>query len=209
MLKNHKFALIIFGVILVTALVLRILSTEDDWLCQDGRWVRHGNPRSSQPTSTCPGATANLETTFSPPNSSSETTTPPETVISPATSTSSDSAASSTPPATLPESETELQIVKPQPDGLVRSPYEVSGLAPGNWFFEATLPVKLYDNQGQEIVSVPAPALSDWMTTALVPFTADLTFKTKATSGYLVIRKDNPSGLPANDAEYRIPVRFH
>lgn len=103
---------------------------------------------------------------------------------------------------------TQPQIVKPQVNGLLISPYEVSGLAPGSWFFEASLPVKLLDDQGQEIVAVPAQALSDWMTSDLVPFTANLNFSTQATSGYVVIKKDNPSGLPEYDDELRIPIRF-
>ncbi|MFA5163430.1 MAG: Gmad2 immunoglobulin-like domain-containing protein [Patescibacteria group bacterium] len=104
--------------------------------------------------------------------------------------------------------ESKPRIVKPQASELILSPYEVSGLAPGSWFFEASLPVKLLDNQGQEIVSVPARALSDWMTSDLVPFTANLNFSTQATSGYMVIKKDNPSGLPENDDELRIPIFF-
>jgi hypothetical protein len=46
------------------------------------------------------------------------------------------------------------------------------------------------------------------MTMEFVPFTAILNFTTTATSGYLVIAKDNPSGLPENDASLKIPVNF-
>jgi hypothetical protein len=32
---------------------IRILSGEDDWICQNGQWVKHGNPNSPAPTSGC------------------------------------------------------------------------------------------------------------------------------------------------------------
>jgi spore germination protein GerM len=54
-----------------------------------------------------------------------------------------------------------------------------------------------------------AQAQGDWMTTNFVPFSSTLTFSTPTTpTGILVLQKDNPSGLPENDAEIRIPVRF-
>ncbi|MCX6798355.1 MAG: hypothetical protein NTX66_04060, partial [Candidatus Falkowbacteria bacterium] len=56
MIKNHKFALIVFGIILATALILRIMSPEDDWICQNGAWIKHGSPRSAKPSQVCPGS---------------------------------------------------------------------------------------------------------------------------------------------------------
>jgi hypothetical protein len=41
-------------VALVGLLTLRFLSgDEDTWLCQDGQWVKHGNPSASMPSSEC------------------------------------------------------------------------------------------------------------------------------------------------------------
>lgn len=101
-----------------------------------------------------------------------------------------------------------VSIFQPLPEAAVSSPLEVLGQAPGNWFFEATLPVKLVAADGEVIVAHYAEAQSDWMTENLVPFKADLEFTTTATSGYLIISKDNPSGLPSNDASFQIPVNF-
>lgn len=45
-----------FVTVLVIAVIfmLRVLSgPEDSWICQDGRWVRHGNPASNMPSSQC------------------------------------------------------------------------------------------------------------------------------------------------------------
>ena len=53
-----KKILIILGIFLVivlgTIVILRIFTPEDTWLCQNGSWVRHGNPSASMPTSICP-----------------------------------------------------------------------------------------------------------------------------------------------------------
>jgi hypothetical protein len=113
----------------------------------------------------------------------------------------------STPAAIEPDT-SQIIIKNPQPGMVVTSPLELSGEARGNWFFEASLPVKLLDENGQTIASVPASAKSDWQTDNLVPFSATLEFTTTSTSGYLLITKDNPSGLPENDASMRISVRF-
>lgn len=104
----------------------------------------------------------------------------------------------------------EVMISKPLAGAVVTSPLMVTGRAKGTWFFEASLPVKLVDATGLVIAATPGQAQSDWMTEAMVPFKAELTFtaSTTATSGYLIIAKDNPSGLPENAAAVRIPVKF-
>lgn len=33
------------------------LSNEDDWICDNGEWVKHGVPSAPKPTESCPGAT--------------------------------------------------------------------------------------------------------------------------------------------------------
>ncbi len=106
------------------------------------------------------------------------------------------------------ENKAEVIINSPQPGEVISSPLVISGLAKGSWFFEATLPIKLLDDKGQTITATFAQAESDWMTSDLVPFKALLDFKTKATSGYLLIAKDNPSGLAEHDASVRISVNF-
>ncbi|MNI95059.1 hypothetical protein D3C73_1532640 [compost metagenome] len=48
------------------------------------------------------------------------------------------------------------------------------------------------------------------MTDNYVPFSSTLTFEAPSAggSGVLVLRKDNPSGLPENDDEIEIPITF-
>jgi len=44
---------IIAGVLLVIVFIIRFNSPEDAWLCQNGQWVKHGNPSSAQPSTAC------------------------------------------------------------------------------------------------------------------------------------------------------------
>lgn len=102
----------------------------------------------------------------------------------------------------------DLRVTEPQPRAIVKSPLTVTGEARGTWYFEASFPVQLLDEQGSLIVMIPAQAEGDWMTTDFVPFSVTLNFETDAKMGTLVLMKDNPSGLPEHAAEVRIPVRF-
>jgi hypothetical protein len=102
-----------------------------------------------------------------------------------------------------------IRIDNPRPGTKVESPLKVSGQARGYWFFEASFPVSLVDANGDEIGVGIAQAKGDWMTEQFVPFTATLKF-TKPTTKYgtLVLKKDNPSGMPENDDQLRVPVTF-
>lgn len=102
-----------------------------------------------------------------------------------------------------------IQISRPSSGEKVSSPLKVSGKAVGNWYFEASFPVKILDGNSRELGVVPAQAQSDWMTTEFVPFEATLIFEKPTTNmGTLVLKKDNPSGLPEQDMELNVPVSF-
>jgi len=103
----------------------------------------------------------------------------------------------------------QIKVSKPQPNQVVESPLIIEGEARGTWFFEATFPVKLLDANGDVIATHFVQAQDDWMTEDFVPFKAQIEFEKPATdTGVLVLKKDNPSGLPENDAKIEIPVRF-
>src|SRR4030042_356275 len=102
-----------------------------------------------------------------------------------------------------------IQVTNPQPNALVSSPLMVTGQARGNWYFEASFPVKILDASGNILNQVPAQAQGDWMTTDFVPFVATISFTTPTTgTGTLVLQNDNPSGLPENAQELHFPVKF-
>lgn len=102
-----------------------------------------------------------------------------------------------------------ITIDSPRPNAKIASPLIVSGKARGNWFFEASFPVKLVDENGNELANGIATAQSDWMTENFVEFLATLEFSPpQTTTGILILKKDNPSGLPENDKSLIVPVKF-
>jgi len=102
-----------------------------------------------------------------------------------------------------------IRVENPKPDVLIQSPLVVNGEARGYWFFEASFPIVLLDGNGKELAQGIAQAKSDWMTENFVPFEAEIQFANPATvNGMLILKKDNPSGLPEHDDELDIPVKF-
>jgi hypothetical protein len=156
---------------------------EDGWLCQDGAWVKHGMP-SNPPSGIC----------LKKQNTVAEQTNPAVNEVKP----------------TADAITTEIKIDTPSSNQVISSPLEITGQALGNWYFEASFPVKLIDDKGQIIAQGPATAQSDWMTTDMVPFKAELKFSgVTSTLGMLIFANDNPSGLPENEKQLGVPVRFN
>jgi hypothetical protein len=110
----------------------------------------------------------------------------------------------------VPESAADMIVVSsPAPGDTVTSPLAIAGQARGSWFFEASFPVRLLDDNGAVLGQGIAQTSLDWMTEDFVAFQANLEFSKPATAGgILVLQRDNPSDLPENDAEVRIPVKF-
>ncbi len=219
-MKKAYFLLGVIGLLLLCAIVLRLTSPEDNWICKDGQWLKHGNPRASMPTTICAGGEANNNQGNLIGGDRDE-----HGCLGPAgyswcevkqkclrvweekceVGTSTTTPVVNEPQASFSD---EALVLSPKQNELVVSPLKVEGQAKGNWFFEATLPVRLFDSENNIIASHFATALDDWMTEKPVRFSSTLVFSTNATSGYLVIAKDNPSGLPQNDGSIRVPVRF-
>ncbi|NQV90680.1 hypothetical protein HQ487_04750 [Candidatus Uhrbacteria bacterium] len=103
-----------------------------------------------------------------------------------------------------------IVVTQPQVGALITSPLSLAGEAPGFWFFEASFPVVLVDWDGLIIAQGIATAQDDWMTEDYVAFTATLEFITPeyGETGTLILRRDNPSGLPENDDAVEILIRF-
>lgn len=102
-----------------------------------------------------------------------------------------------------------IRLNSPKSNEFVQSPLLIEGEARGTWYFEASFPVSLYDGFGNLLARAPAEAQGEWMTTEFVPFKAGLKFDLpKTDTGFLVLEKDNPSGLPEHANELRVPVKF-
>ncbi len=106
-----------------------------------------------------------------------------------------------------PSPNVDIVVDTPQLNATVASPIKISGRARGSWFFEASFPAMLETKTGGIVARTPARALGDWMTSDFVPFEATLSYTVATdTAMTLVLKKDNPSGIPEKDASRTIPV---
>jgi len=169
-LKITGFIVLILAIVVIAILGFRLLNgPEDAWICQNGQWVKRGNPSAPRPTAACGQATDGI------------------------TSTSTWQA--------------EIEVFTPQSGQIIKSPLTVAGQVRGNWFFEASFPIKLADNQGLEVAASYAQSIGNWMTEDFVPYSGELKFQVDATTtGQLILKNDNLSGLPQYDKEIMIPV---
>ncbi len=111
--------------------------------------------------------------------------------------------------ATAAQLDDRIRVTSPAPGEAVSSPLTVTGEARGTWYFEASFPAELQDANGKVLAQTPAQAKGDWMTDKFVPFSVTLIFPKPATpTGTLILHRDNPSGLPQNEASVSIPVTF-
>jgi hypothetical protein len=112
--------------------------------------------------------------------------------------------ASPTPSSEIPS------VSSPSANMKIVSPLKVTGKVPAGWMSEGVFPIKLVDAnqklivQGQAKENVPGT----WLSGNSVSFTATLTFKTTAASGFLILENDNPSGDPANSKTFEVSVNF-
>ncbi len=104
-----------------------------------------------------------------------------------------------------------IKVELPFPGAVTGKSFSVIGEARGTWFFEASFPIQLFDKNGELLATVIAQAQEDWMTEDFVPFKADITVpESYIGEATLVLKKDNPSGLPNKDASisFKIIVEY-
>ncbi len=92
----------------------------------------------------------------------------------------------------------------------VKDSITLKGQARGGWYSEAQFPVSVLDKSGKEIGTGTAHAEGEWMTEDFVPFSVTVTFTGAQpySLGRVLLKKDNPSGLPENDDSLIIPITF-
>lgn len=177
---------------------------ENRWICQNGQWVKRGNPESSMPTAPCGNQTSEINNF----NDCLKAGYPimesyPRQCKTPDGRNFTEDIGNELVKINL------IKINSPRPNQMIVSPLTIEGEARGYWFFEASFPVKLLNEKGEVIAQTIAQAQGEWMTENFAPFKAVLAFKSPAEGrGWLVLQKDNPSGLPENDDELKIPVFF-
>jgi hypothetical protein len=101
-------------------------------------------------------------------------------------------------------------LTSPQDGDIITSPLTITGQARGQWYFEADFPVVLTNWDGLIIAEGYATAQGDWMTEEFVPFSAVIEFDKPeyGERGFLILQKNNPSGLPENDDALEITIFF-
>ncbi|MFZ2193090.1 MAG: Gmad2 immunoglobulin-like domain-containing protein [Candidatus Moraniibacteriota bacterium] len=101
-----------------------------------------------------------------------------------------------------------------KPNDEISSPVTISGKARGSWFFEGSFPIEIYDDNNKLLIAttalfVPKSEIDTWMTEDFVDFKSVVNFnEPSADSGYILFKKDNPSGIAENNESFKLPVKF-
>ncbi|MCX6781623.1 MAG: DUF333 domain-containing protein [Candidatus Magasanikbacteria bacterium] len=215
-------AIVFVGVIF---LVLRFSTPEDTWLCQNGAWVKHGNPSAAMPTTGCElRATSTEQNNVGMANPASVNCDEKGGNLE----IKKDANGGEYGMCIFPdgkqceewamfrgecpvggETPRETSIMSPTLKEPILGSLTINGTMPGSWYFEATARVEIYDANGKQVAIAPAQAKGEWMTTNSVPFEAVLKFDAPETAtGTLVLKNDNPSDLRENDKSEIYPIVF-
>ncbi len=102
-----------------------------------------------------------------------------------------------------------ITVENPYPGAVTGKNFTVTGSARGTWYFEASFPIEVLDKNGKTIATGIAQAQGEWMTQNFVPFKSDIKIPASYTGpATLVLKKDNPSGMPENDASISFPINI-
>jgi len=192
--------LIVLFLLVLTLILLR--GSEGGWICQDGQWVKHGQPTSPPPSSGCGEkqiksfqdcVALGYPILESYPR---QCKTPDGRIFT-------EDIGNELEKADL------IRVSSPRPGQALQNPFVIEGEARGFWFFEGDFPFKLLDENNNIVAQGVIQAKSDWMTEDFVPFEAEVSFNSpKSERGVLILEKDNPSGLPENADSLIIPILF-
>jgi hypothetical protein len=113
------------------------------------------------------------------------------------------------------EKEGLIVVTSPLPESTVSaSPIVIKGKAKGTWFFEASAPVDIVNWDGLIIGQgyVMVDEGYSWMTTDMVPFTGTVSYDATKLApykyGWIIMKKDNPSGEPQFDDALEFKILF-
>lgn len=104
-------------------------------------------------------------------------------------------------------SATDVVLISPLPYMEVPHSFTVQGAARGTWYFEASFPIELRTLDGEVLTTIVAQAEGEWMTEDFVPFSTTIIVPASVSGQHvLVLKKDNPSGLPEHDKSLEVPI---
>lgn len=209
---NKKNIILIFVVVIFLWAVLflwRFLPDSPDngyWACVEGEWIAYGDPREGPPDELCEKDQESVIV-----NDFFECLEAGFPVMESYPRQCRDSSGNlfiEDIGNTIEKSDL-IILETPRPNELIESPLMLRGMARGSWYFEADFPIKIYDDNNFLLGTAIAQAQDDWMTTDFVDFEAELFFSLPSTKkGYLILEKDNPSGLEENYDELTVPILF-
>lgn len=103
-----------------------------------------------------------------------------------------------------------IYIENPKEGEYISSPVSVSGKARGYYFFEGSFPVNIVNWDGLIVGEGYVTAKDEWMTTDYVDFEGEITFEKPQykDNGWIIFKRDNPSGMPENDYALELPIYF-
>jgi len=103
-----------------------------------------------------------------------------------------------------------IRLDSPLPGANISSPVTIKGKARGIWFFEGDFPVILLDSQDNKIAESYATAHGEWMSEDFVEFEGVIPYSGALSGqrGFLLLKKDNPTGMEQFDDALRIPITF-
>lgn len=205
----QKTLVIFVSAILLFALILGLRfifgGPEDTWLCQGDQWVKHGNPLAPMPPKPC-GKGETEKKTIQSFIDCIEAGYPvlesyPRQCQTPDGKNFSEDIGNEL------EKQDLIQLNSPRSGEEIKSPLTIEGKARGFWFFEASFPIKIITEENELIAQGIAQAQEEWMTEDFVPFKGEVNFTVSSIErGWLILEKDNPSDLPENDDELRVPI---
>lgn len=204
-MKKPISILVIILIIIFAWLFLRFVigGSEDDWICRNGEWIKHGVPYAPMPTTGCgeDKIISNFNECISAGNPVMESY--PRQCRDENGRTFVEEIGNELEKMDL------IRIDLPRPNQPVSSPLQIEGEARGYWFFEGDFPVKIYDDNDNLLATGIATAQDEWMTEGFVFFTSEIEFNQPETEkGMLILERDNPSGLPENADQLEVPILF-
>lgn len=104
-----------------------------------------------------------------------------------------------------------VTIIYPQINSEINSPLNMNGRVPAGWMFEGSSPVKILGEDRKLIAQGHATEVipGSWTSGQEIEFITDIKFSTNDKNGFIVLEKDNPSGLEENADLYEFSVKFN
>jgi len=105
--------------------------------------------------------------------------------------------------------QSKVLVTDPSPNQKTTAPLLIRGKARGSWYFEGILSAELFDQNQKSLGAANLQANGEWMTEEFVPFEGELNFTPpQGSTGTLILKNANPSGLPENEKKLLIPLSF-